>query len=480
MSQRRQDDHRTGTGGGEGGGDNDDGVQDSPPRGRPSAEDEDAAMEAGRARSPSPTPTAGTSASPWYHDAPSAVAFYLGVFGWQQRWILSAPTTTPAAPLDSPTRFRAHLFITRYFSIPITFSELVPIDWEREAEERRAIIKKGWSTEKVAWIIAGLVGIALSITGLVLFKRDFHDPAIRQSTTWRSCPTGHRCIVDGPTEFWVKSVSVWYASMKTYWVKSAPPLVPEKRSWSLSHRMGTYATFNYELFTIEDETITVDFDIPLDVSSAITLEYFGGDGFMQFNLSELAKVNQKSVEITPTSTGTASVLISSSWSWPSAPKNFTLTLSGEMLDYAKNATLNSCPTANQGFPIPGAPNRRFGCEIASTHLPSFSRYVFLAEPTGGSGVQIGGPQERAPRRALCRRLRPPRHRAPLLHRRRRARRVWRLDRRVLAARAQEAKKARGEARRRFRRQRSGGTRDRALQSRRPARPGGAAELACKG
>ncbi|KAI9358220.1 hypothetical protein DFJ73DRAFT_957728 [Zopfochytrium polystomum] len=381
---RRQNDHRTGGGQVD---DNDEGVLDSPPRGRPSAEDEDAAMEAGRERSPSPTPTAGTSASSWYHDAPSAVAFYLGLFGRQQRWILSAPTTTPAAPLDSPTRFRAHLFITRYFSIPITFSELIPVDWEREAEERRANIKKGWSTEKAAWIIAGLVGIALSITGLVLFKRDFHEPAIRQPMTWSSCPTGHRCIVEGPTKFWVKSVSVSYATMKTYWVNSAPSLVPEKRSLSLSHRMGWYGHFNYELLTIKDETITVDFDIPLDVSSAITLDYFGGEGVMQFNLSELAKDNQKSVEFTPTSTGTSSVLIRSSWSTPSSPKNFTLTMSGEMLDYAKNATLNSCPPSNRGFPMPGGPNRRFGCEIASTHLPSFSRYVFLAEPTSGGGYE---------------------------------------------------------------------------------------------
>ncbi|KAI9358238.1 hypothetical protein DFJ73DRAFT_757957 [Zopfochytrium polystomum] len=167
--------------------------------------------------------------------------------------------------------------------------------------------------------------------------------------------------------------------MKTYWVNSAPPLVPEKRSLSLSQPMGMYGHFNYELITIKDETITVDFDIPLDLSSAITLDYFGGEGFMRFNLSELAKDNQKSVEFMPTRTGTSSFLISSSWSTASSLKNFTLTMSGKVLDYAKNVTLNSCPASNQEFPS------RFRCEIASTHLPSFSRYVFLAEPTDFGG-----------------------------------------------------------------------------------------------
>ncbi|KAI9354142.1 hypothetical protein DFJ73DRAFT_828068 [Zopfochytrium polystomum] len=266
----------------------DDGVvfDGGPPRGRRTDRHDEAP----------PTPTTGTSASSWYHDAPSAVAFHLGLFGWQQRWILSAPTvTTPAAPLDSPTRFRAHLFVTRYFSIPITFSDLVPVDWEREAEDRRAGLKKGWATEKAAWIVAGLIGIALSITGLVLFKRDFHEHALRNLMTWHHCPTGHGCIVEGPTKFWVKSVSLWFVTMTTHWVNSVPPLVAEQRSLSFSEPMGTFGYINYELFTVKDKT---------------------------------------------------------------------------------------------PYPMPGAPTRRGECEIASTRIPSFSRYTFLADPIGSAYEQV--------------------------------------------------------------------------------------------
>ncbi|KAI9351805.1 hypothetical protein DFJ73DRAFT_369736 [Zopfochytrium polystomum] len=342
----------------------------------------------GGARSPSPTPTTGTSASSWFHDAPSAVAFHLGLFGWQQRWILSAPTvTTPAAPLDSPTRFRAHLFVTRYFSIPITFSDLVPVDWEREAEDRRAGLKKGWATEKAAWIVAGLIGIALSITGLVLFKRDFHEHALRNLMTWHHCPAGHGCIVEGPTKFWVKSVSVWFATMTTHWVNSVPPLVAEQRSLSFSEPMGTFGYINYELFTVKDKTIAVNFDVPLDASTAVIFEYYGGEGSIRFNLTELAENNQKSVEFTPANTESSTIVIQSGWSMPSS-KNLTLTMSGVMRDYAKNATLRDCVASHQPFPMPGAPTRRGECEIASTRIPSFSRYTFLADPLGSAYEQV--------------------------------------------------------------------------------------------
>ncbi|KAJ1568411.1 hypothetical protein HK405_002287 [Cladochytrium tenue] len=110
--------------------------------------------DAARARAPSPTPTTATSASAWFHDAPAAVALHLTAFGWQQRWVLSAPTSNPSAALDSPARYSAHLLLTRHVSIPITFSELVPVDWEQEAEVQRASIKKGWTTEKAVWIAA--------------------------------------------------------------------------------------------------------------------------------------------------------------------------------------------------------------------------------------------------------------------------------------------------------------------------------------
>ncbi|KAI9325160.1 hypothetical protein DFJ73DRAFT_965966 [Zopfochytrium polystomum] len=349
------------------------------------ANDNDGDGDGERGRSPSLAPSASSS---WYsRDArPSAVALYVTVFGWQRRFVLSAPTSSPAAP----SRFSAHLFVNRFVSIPITFSELEPVDWEREAEEERNRLKKGFSEEKAAWTIASLFGAAICLTILIFFTRFVQDGLFRPPMTWHSCIVGHKCVVHGPTKFWAKSVYVHSTSMRTHWVDSVPPLLDEERSFSISGRTGSAQQSNFELYTVKGKTITVDFEVPFDLPRAIILSYWDVEGNLQFNLTDLAMTNQTSLELMPNSTDKALVLISG-WSAHPSSKNFKLTVKAVLRDYTTNKTLSDCAPTRRGppFPVPGRT-----CELASTHLPSFSRYIIMADPTAADDLLQFGLQSR--------------------------------------------------------------------------------------